>query len=79
MKDILDLVVAKGLQYYTFHPDGSGCLNWQLTLLSNFVAPGWLSEEDVANARVQVSEYAKTAKEAVPWPPVQGKFYTPPQ
>ncbi|KAH9902503.1 hypothetical protein C8Q73DRAFT_8341 [Cubamyces lactineus] len=78
MKDILDLITDKGLQYYTFHPDGSGCLNWQLSLLSYFVASGWLQEEDVANARLQVSQYAEKAGDAVPWPPRQGKFYTPP-
>ena len=79
MKDVLDLILAQGRQFYKFNPKGSGCLYWQLLLLEAFVVMGWIDRTSLDAANVQITALASRADSGVPYPPVMGTFYRPPQ
>ncbi|KAI0757991.1 hypothetical protein C8Q74DRAFT_1373059 [Fomes fomentarius] len=80
VQDIVDLIISQGRQYYQFDPAGSGCLFWQLALLEQYVAKGWISSEDFARIKQEVQQFAASPTGVkVPYPPVAGTFYKPPQ
>lgn len=80
VQDIVDLIISQGRQYYQFDPAGSGCLFWQLALLEQYVAKGWISSDDFARIKQEVQQFAASPTGVkVPYPPVAGTFYKPPQ
>lgn len=79
VQDVRDVVTTRGLQYYKFHPDGSGCMFWQLTLLQEFVTRGWIKVSDMSALTGQIERHAKTwTRSKILYPPIQGEFYNPP-
>ncbi|KZT24773.1 hypothetical protein NEOLEDRAFT_392692 [Neolentinus lepideus HHB14362 ss-1] len=79
VQDIVDLVTGQKRQYYMFNPLGSGCLYWQLQLLRAFVSKGWIHSTDLSGVTESIGKYAKMYPDRVPFPPVEGQFYSPPQ
>ncbi|KAM5530675.1 hypothetical protein V8D89_015647 [Ganoderma adspersum] len=79
VKDLLDLILMQQRQYYKFNPRGSGCLYWQLQLLEAFVGMGWIDKASLNAVLAEVTALASRANSGVPFPPVVGVFYPPPQ
>ncbi|KAG6859232.1 hypothetical protein C0995_010536 [Termitomyces sp. Mi166 len=78
--DIIDLVTVQNkMQDYIYHPDGSGCLYWQLTLLGRLCERQWC--RDFQEKLLESISYAQTQDgghyaNAIVWPPVKGTFYS---
>jgi len=78
VKALTELIKSEGKQYYKFNKEGCGCMFWQLKLLEAFVTKGWITKTDLEGLKNSLKAYAKTkGSNAVPYPPVQGSFYTP--
>lgn len=78
--DIVQFIYDRKLQFYKFHPDGSGCLFWQLTLMDEFSKVGWIPENSTQAIREAIVAFRGENPERlsmVLYPPVQGSFYTP--
>ncbi len=56
VQDIVDLIISQ--EYYQFDPAGSGFLFWQLALLEQYVAKGWISSDDFARIKQEVQQFA---------------------
>lgn len=80
VKDILDFIQGRNLQYYKFHEKSSGCLFWQLTLLERFAEKGWIpaSTQEIKNKIEAFRNVSPVNAAMIPYPPVQGTFYQPP-
>lgn len=76
--DLYNMVCKYQLQYYTFHPDGSGCLYWQLNLLGIMETVGWVKKGARAKVEADIEKLASKDLNSIPWPPRQGTFYQGP-
>jgi len=81
VQHLVELITNEGRHYYTFHPDGSGCMFWQLSLLQRFEECGWVETGTTTWAVTAIHAFRdKSSANAatMPWPPRQGNFYQPP-
>jgi hypothetical protein len=78
---LINLITSEQRHYYLFHPDGSGCLFWQLSLLQRFEEHGWVETGTTTSAATVIQDFrSKSSASAatIPWPPRQGTYYPPP-
>lgn len=78
--DLYGLMNSNNLQFYQFHPMGSGCLHWQLNFLRLMESQGWIKDGSYAEAWEAVKQVAELVNSdtQMPWPPRKGIFYSDP-
>lgn len=71
--DVHQLILSNKLQYYRFHPAGSGCMYWQLHLIKVMEDSGWVGQGSYDVAQAAIADVVDSG--GVPWPPREGEFY----
>ena len=78
-QQVIDLIIARGLQFYEFSTAGSGCLHWQLTFIDKLVERDWVSAALPRGVHESIEKVRKVKENAglIKYPPVEGLYYTP--
>jgi hypothetical protein len=79
VENLINLIIQDGRHHYKFHPDGSGCMYWQLSLLQKFESFGWLengSSAEIVEAIQTFRNESKANAASMPWPPRKGEYYS---
>ena len=74
VQDVISVITINNMQHYRFHPEGCGCMHWQLTLLQAYVRNGWIRNEDFRGIYDAISTLI-ASKPSLTFPPVAGEFY----
>ena len=81
VRDLIKLICDNKLQHYKFHPEGSGCLFWQLNLLDVIAHAGWIPEDSSKTVRDAIVAFRSgndRRLNMILYPPVEGTFCDPP-